>query len=421
MVQRIAILPEVYLTAATTEKFKTECFSVNLLRPLSREEASLNALVGGVLLRGSRRHPDLTAVSTALEELYGAEIGNVIRKRGEVQCIGLYADTLCDEAVGEPIFAQTAAMTAELLLDPVTEGGVFRTDYVEQEKENLIRSIRARMNGKRAYAHSQMTKAMFRNEAFGVDRLGEEEDVIPITPESLFAHYKKLLATSRVEICYTGRKDPETVAAILRDALAALPRETCVPVGTVFVPRAEKVQEIVERMDVTQGKLCMGFRAGRSVLDEKWPATALLNAVFGGGLTSKLFANVREKLSLCYYARSAPDKYKGVLSVSSGIEFEKYEVAKAAILEQLDACRRGEITETELRWAKDQISLALRTLGDSPTQLDDFHLGNAVIERKVTPEELCRRNEALTVADLAEAAREITLDTVYFLRGEEEQ
>ncbi len=421
MVRRIAILPEVYLTAVTTDKFKTECFSVNLLRPLCREEASLNALTVGVLMRGSSMHPDLNAVSAALEELYGAEIGNVIRKKGEVQCVGLYADTLCDEAVGEPLFAQTAAMTAELLLDPVTEGGVFRTDYVEQEKENLIRSIRARVNGKRAYAYTQMTKAMFRNEAFGVDRLGEEKDVTPITPESLFAHYRKILATSRVEICYTGRKTPETVAAILREALAALPRERCIPVGTAFVPRAEKSQEIIERMDVTQGKLCMGFRTGRSVLDENWPATALLNTVYGSGLTSKLFVNVREKLSLCYYASSSPDKYKGFLCVSSGIDFDKFEVAKAAILEQLDACRRGEISGTELQTAKDQLALALRTVGDSPTRLDDFHLGNAVIGREVTPEELRSRNDALTVADLAEAAKDITLDTVYFLRGEAEQ
>ena len=167
MVQRIAILPDVYLTAVTTDKFKTECISLNLLRPLCREEAAMNALLGGILLRGSKRCPDLTAVSTALEELYGAEIGNLIRRKGEVQCIGLFADCLCDEAVGEPIFAQTVAMAAELLLDPVTDGGVFREDYIAQEKENLIRSIRARMNGKRVYAHTQMVKAMFRDEAFG--------------------------------------------------------------------------------------------------------------------------------------------------------------------------------------------------------------------------------------------------------------
>ncbi|MBR2080916.1 MAG: insulinase family protein [Oscillospiraceae bacterium] len=421
MVQRIAILPDVYLTAVTTDKFKTECISLNLLRPLCREEAAMNALLGGILLRGSKRCPDLTAVSTALEELYGAEIGNLIRRKGEVQCIGLFADCLCDEAVGEPIFAQTAAMAAELLLDPVTDGGVFREDYIAQEKENLIRSIRARMNGKRVYAHTQMVKAMFRDEAFGVDRLGEEADVNAITPENLFAHYRRVLATSRVEICYTGRKSPEAVAAILREALAALPRETCVSVGTVFVPRAERTQEIIERMDVTQGKLCMGFRTGRSVRDENWRASALMNAVFGGGLTSKLFLNVREKLSLCYYASSSIEKYKGFLCVSSGIDFDKFDVAKAAILEQLEACRRGEITEKELQMAKDHVALALRTVCDNPSRLDDFHLGNAVLGREVTPEELRKKNDVLTVGDLADAAKDVTLDTVFFLRGEAEQ
>ena len=418
MARRIAILPDVYLTAVKTQKFKTECFSLNLLRPLCREEASKNALLSGILLRGTKRHPDLTAINIALEELYGAEIGGVIRKKGEVQCLGMYADILCDEAVGEPIFAQTAAMTAELLLEPATEGAAFRSDYVAQEKENLLRSIRARVNEKRAYAFKRMVGNMFRNEAFGVDRLGEEADVPPITPKALYAHYRKILATSRVEICYSGGKEPETVAEILRDALAALPREACVPVGTLVVPRAERVNEIVEHMDVTQGKLCMGFRVGRSVLDETWCAAALLNVVLGGGMTSKLFLNVREKRSLCYYASSSVDKYKGFLYVSSGIEFDKFEETRDAILEQLEACRRGEISERELRSAKDQVTLALRTLGDNPVALDDFHLGNALIGREIEPERLMKSYEALTADDLAAAARDITLDTVYFLRGE---
>ena len=420
MVRRIAILPDVYLTAVQTTKFKTECFSLNLLRPLCREEASKNALLSGVLLRGTKEHPDMTAINIALEELYGTEIGGLVRKKGEVQCVGLYADMLCDEAVGEPIFAQTAAMAAELLLEPVTENGAFRADYVGQEKENLIRSIRSRVNEKRVYAYRQMVGTMFRGEPFGVDRLGEEEDVEAITPRTLYAHYQTILATSRVEICYSGRKDPETVAEVFRGALKELPRESCVPVGTLVVPRAERVKEAVERMDVTQGKLCMGFRAGRSVQDENWCATALLNVVFGGGVTSKLFLNVREKRSLCYYASSTADKYKGFLAVSSGIDFDKFEETKAAVLEQLDACRRGEISEKELRAAKDQLALALRTLGDNPVALDDFHLGNAVIGRETEPVQLMETYEALTAADLAEAAKAVTLDTVYFLRGEAE-
>ncbi len=416
----VTILPGVTLSAVRSDKFKTGCFSVNFLRPLCREEASKNALTFSVLLRGTEKHPDIQSLSDAMDDLYGAEIGLLIRKKGEVQCVGLYCDYVEDAMLpGENIFSGVVALMAEMLLNPVLENGVFRRDYVEREKENLIHSIRSRLNSKRAWAVSRLVKTMFRDEAYGVDRLGEEEDVAPITPQTLYEHYRHILAASRVEICYMGRLPAQEVAEALRRALADLPRETVTPVDTVFVPAAGEVKSVTESLDVTQGKLCMGFRLGTRAGRPDWAAMVVLNSVYGSGVTSKLFVNVREKMSLCYYASASLEKFKGVMVVSSGIEFSQVETAKNAILAELEACRRGEITAEELDSAKKHLISSLRTSMDSPGQLDEYYLGQAISGTSGTIPEFISRVETVTAEDCAACARRITLDTVFFLKGTE--
>lgn len=417
---RREILPGVMLTAVQSDKFKTGCFSVNLLRPLCQKEASKNALIFSVLLRGTEHHPDLQSLSAAMDEMYGAEIGLLVRKKGEVQAVGLYADYVEDDLLeGETVFSQVVDLVTEMLLQPRLEDGVFKGEYVEREKENLIHSIRSRINSKRSYAVGQMVKTMFLGEAYATDRLGEEEDVTPITAKSLYGHYEQILKSSRVEICYMGRKDPETVAQTFRAALQNMPRGELVPVSTVFVGKAGKVKHVEERLNVTQGKLCMGFRLDCKGDEKGWPAVQVFNAVFGSGVTSKLFVNVREKMSLCYYASSSLEKFKGIMMVSSGIEFDQFETAKTAILQQLEDCRNGEISDYELESAKKNLLSGLKTAKDSPGQMDEFFLGQAISGTTETLDEIMEQIAMVTKGDAAEAAKHVTLDTVYFLKGVE--
>lgn len=415
---RITVMPGVMLTAVQSDKFKTGCFSVNFLRPLCRKEASKNALIFSVLLRGTQQYPDMQSLSAAMDELYGAEIGLLVRKKGEVQAAGLYADFVEDEFVGgESVFQKTVQLMAQMLLQPRLENSVFKQDYVEREKENLIHSIRSRINSKRSYAMSQMVKTMFCGEAYGTDRLGEEEDVTPITAEMLYDHYQNVLATSRVEICYMGRRTPEEVAETFRDAFCAMPRKEMVEVSTVFVERAEKTKNVEESLNVTQGKMCMGFRLGACAVQGDWAAVQVMNGVFGSGVTSKLFLNVREKMSLCYYASSTLEKYKGIMAVSSGIEFSQFETAKAAILQQLEDCKNGVISDYELESAKKYLISGLKAAKDSPGQMDEFHLGQAITGRTGTLDDAMEKLAAVTRERVVDATRNVTLDTVYFLKG----
>lgn len=419
MIKTIAVAPGITLRAMQTEKFKTACFSLNFLRPHTAADAALDALLPSVLLRATEHYPDIRSISMQLDALYGASLGTLIRRKGEIKLVGFYADFIEDAFLpeGESVFAPIVDLTEEILFRPLTENGVFCAQNVEGEKQNLINAIEAEMNDKRTYAMAKMLRVMCENESYGVPRLGRAEEVRVITPQTLWAHYQKVLKTSRIELFYAGQKSPETVAEAFRRLFAGKQPETCTPVGTQVIRAADKTRELSERMDVTQGKLVIGLRTGITVEDADYPALLLLNAVYGAGVTSKLFVNVREKLSLCYYASSSLEKYKGVMLVSAGVDFKNYETAKAAIFKELDDCKCGKITSEELEAARQAVLSALRAAQDSPAQLDEFYMGTT-IARMDDFEELTIKVSALTAEDLTLAAQKLTVDTIYFLKGE---
>ena len=174
-----------------------------------------------------------------------------------------------------------------------------------------------------------------------------------------------------------------------------------------------------ERMDVTQGKLVLGFRLGECMEDPDRAAIHVFNAVYGSGATSKLFMNVREKLSLCYYASSAVILRKGLMLVSSGISSENFEAAKAEILAQLEAVKNGDISDDELLWAKRSVASDLRASMDSQGELEGFWLSQAIDGADYGPLELAELAENVTKEDIMRIAASVELDMVYFLYGED--
>ena len=395
------LMPGVRLTAVHTNKFKSNLLSLSLLSPLKAETASANALLPYVLRRGTERHPDMESLSAALDDLYGGSIEPSVRKKGETQAVGFVASFLDDAfAPGQTrILEDAAQLLGDLFLRPATDKGGFRSDYVEGERANLIDRIQAQINEKRAYSLLRLSQEMCANEPYGVDKLGDEEHAAALTPVSLWARYQALLSTAPVELYYCGSAPADRAAEALTAALAGL---------------------VTESLDVTQGKLALGFRTGGScVWEDDFPALMVFNAVYGGTPTSKLFLNVREKLSLCYFASSILEKCKGILMVSSGIEFGNYEKAKAEILTQLENCRQGAIEDWELVAARQAIISSLSATLDAQGRLEDFWLGQAVAGLEEEPQALAQRIAAVTKEQVVAVANKLELDTIYFLKGKE--
>lgn len=423
-IQEISLAPGVTLRAVQTKKFKTSMLSVTFLEPLTQETASLNALLPKVLRRGTQAHPDMESLSAALDDLYGGGIEPILRKKGEVQCLGFWGSFLDDAFVpaGTHVLESAAALLGELVLTPAGEGTGFRQAYVDSEKDNLADKIRSQVNDKLQYSLSRLREEMCRGEAYGLDKLGTEAQAMAITNEALWARYRAVLETAPVYLYYCGSADPARVEQAFRAAFAGLPKTQRRPLPqtqAVPAPKGE-VRRFQDSLDVNQGKLILGFRAGGAFRDKDSVARGILfNAILGGTTNSKLFLNVREKLSLCYFANSSLAQNKGILQVYSGVEFANFQKAEEEILAQLRACQAGDISPEDFEAARRSVIGNQRTNLDAQGRLEEYWLNRFVSDTDFTTEELVQALEQVTLDQVVQVARQMQLDSVYTLRGKE--
>ena len=414
----------VELSAIQTDKFKTGLLAVTLTIPLSGETATAGALIPEVLSRGSRNHPDMERLSAATDALYGASLGPAVRQRGESQCVSFLSSFIDDHYAldGSAVLEPTAALMGEVMLDPVLQEAAFRRDYVESEGVNLADRIEARVNDKRGWAVFRLIQEMCAGEAYAVDKLGSAQCARSMTAERLWADYRALLSRARVNFYYGGAARLERVEDAVRRAFAPLltGRDAPVRCQVEAEPRGP-VRTVTDAMDVTQGKLAIGFRTGGiTMASDDYPALVVCNALYGGSANSKLFLNVREKLSLCYYASSMLDKVKGLMVVSSGVEFAQFDRAQEAILDQLEAMRRGDFTQEELTAAIRTVTGSLRGRQDSQGQMEDDRLTGVLFHAAAGEDgELIKAVEAVTADQVAGAAQKLKLDTIFRLTGKE--
>ncbi len=418
MIQTKQLLPSVTLRCCRDTRFKQGCFSFQIIRQMDAGEAAMNALLPNVLLRGTNQNPDLRAITQRLDELYGASVSPLVRRVGDYQTVGLYCGFMDDRFAlpGDRVLEPMFSFLEELLLDSPLKDGGFLPEFVESEKKNLIATIESELNDKRAYAMGKLLKLMCREDTFGLPRMGEPEQVAAIKPGKLYGHYREILRTSPIQLFYVGSADSGRVAELVKPLFARLNRA---PGGlepqTAFRPCEGR--DAVETMEVAQGKLCMGFTTSITNRDAGFPAMQIFNTVFGAGMTSKLFMNVREKLSLCYSVGSGYYGTKGIVTVSAGIDFDKEQLTREEILGQLDACRKGDISAEELKAAKEAILSSLRATHDSSGSIEGYYATAALSGMGMTPQAYMTAVENVTREQVVAAANTVTLHSTYFLKG----
>jgi len=418
MIKTQELFPGVTLRCCRDTRFKQGCLSFQLVRPMCREENAMNALLPSVLLRGTKAHPNLRAITQHLDELYGAAVSPIVRRVGDYQTTGLYCGFMDDRFAlpGDQVLDPMVAFLRELLLESPVENGGFLPAFVESEKKNLIATIEAELNDKRTYAMGRMLESMCREDSYGLPRLGRKEDVAAIDPVALYDHYRKILRESPIHIFYVGSGEPEEVAKLLMPVLSGLKRAPVAPAPQTPFHTCPG-SDLTESMEVSQGKLCMGFVTPITNRMPEFPVMQILNTIFGSGMTSKLFLNIREKMSLCYFIGSGYYGSKGIVTVSAGIDFDKEALTKQEVLRQLAACQAGEISQEELKAAREAVLSSLRATHDSPASIEGYYATAALSGMTMTPEEYMAAVENVTLDQVVAAANGLTLHTTYFLKG----
>ena len=420
--ERKELASGIFWNAVHETKFKSNLISVRFVLPLTADTAAKNALLFPVLLRGSESFPNIGSIRREEESIYDTTLNDSVYKRGDTQVLELRMSVLDNKYAidGMDITERAMMLLDDILLHPVTENGVFCEEYVESEKEKLIDDILAQVNDKRRYAMTRLTEEMFEGDAFGLSELGTVETTEAVCPVCLWKQYHEMLSTARIEIFAIGNFDFDALSARFARMFEGIERRyTGAPETKVMQDARKEVKTVYERQNITQGKLSLGFYTGSTVHDEDYHVMQMLNVIFGAGVTSKLFLNVREKLSLCYYCGSSENGQKGYMTVNSGIEFANEKKAADEILFQLDEIKKGNISESELRDARLALLDAIGRVGDSTGNILNWYFSGVMNGKLISPEEKRALIESVTAKDIVKKAQDIRLDTYYFLCGKE--
>lgn len=420
---RLEIGDGISLCHIKTGKFKHASLAISYSTKLSAENAVMNSLITSVLTKSCARFPKMEDFNRELDRLYAASICGSVKKFGEVHTAVIKADTLQNKFVpdGEDVIKELTNLVLDALLAPSLPDGVFDKEIFESEKTNLIDQIRASQNDKDGYAVRRCAEIMCENEKFSTYVHGDEQTVSEVTVESLTERYRELIAGAKLEIYFVGDYDAEALANILRERFEDVKRNVTLDVPATKVRRkaSGEVKRVNETAPISQAKLSIGFRLGRSLSDRNFPAVTLFKEIYGGSPTSKLFANVREKLSLCYYCSPAVEQIKGIMIVASAIEAKNKERAEEEILLQLEKIREGEISDEEFNSARESLINRYNEIADSTDAIIAWYMQRSVLGFVDSPDIAALAISFLTKEHVVEAAKEISLDTVYLLSGEE--
>ena len=420
--QSVKINNNLSVNVISMTKLKTTSVGVYIHRPLCESDASYNALLPLVLKSGNKLCPDRESVAKYLENLYGASMGATTLKRGEDHIIYFDAETISDRYApeGEKLVSDLLRVVLASIFEPVEINGTFDEKIVEQEKVNAIDKLDAFVNDKRSYASSRCQQETARGTNFAILRYGTREGLSSITAKSLYDYYKSIITSSVIDVYICGDADAAAAAEVVREYTDKLSfTDAEIPKTEIISRQQGDVHKVTEEMDVAQGKLAVGFLTNIKPSDSDYDALIVFNSVFGAGAHSKLFNNVREKLSLCYYASSQVERAKGMITVNAGIEFENFKKAYDEILVQLEEIRKGNISDDEFNASVSALVNTFNSYYDDQRAMATFSLVEKVNGTNRTVEECIERVKRVTVDEVAAAANKLKLDTVYFLKGKE--
>lgn len=411
-----------------TDRFKMSRLSLNFIMPADAEKTPLTKLMLAVMMRGSKKYPSINLINKRLDELYGATVTWRVTPIGERHVFRISCDMLGNRyrlhGDDSDIAAGVAALVLDILFDPLKdEQGMLDGFNIASEKKIAIDSIKAKINDQKAYAADQCRKIMLGDHISGISTYGTPEMIEGFTARQLTENIERFLRESVIECYYVGNDDADKLVSMISESFASLGRKTNRIFGseTAFMPVEMTLKEKNETMEVSQGRLQIGCRCGTVMSDEKYYAMNLFNEIFGGSSVGKLFMNLREKKSLCYYCYSSYHSANGTIMIGCGIKKENKDKAIKEIYAQLKAMQRGDFDYDEINIAKQTIISGLRQVYDNPSAIEAYCFRRLLADVHESVDESIDKIFAVTKDQIIAAARLVELDTVYFLSGSGEE
>ncbi len=417
MIKKINLNDGININVIETSKFKSNVIAYYIVRPLNKDEVTKNTLLPVVLRRATEKYGNNLLINRRLEELYGAKLGVGVLIRGNKQIIRIAVEFVDNKYIQDDKYIEEVLdILDQVVYNPKIENKAFDQDIIRKEKRNLKQRIESKINDKREYALESGIAIMCEGDSFSIPALGYIEDVDKIDEKNLYEHYKNILETSEIQIFYTGNENKEIETYfenknyLGRKNILKVEREN-------LLEYKDEIQEIREEMDINQGKLVMGYKTNIPYEDQLYTALVVGNVIFGGGPNSKLFLNVREKESLAYSISSRVYKYKSLIILDAGIEFDKFEATKEIIGEELDKMKLGDFSDKEIEIAKKAIISSYNSVDDNIGSITEMEFDNIISKDDRTVADKIKSIESVKKEEIIEAMKTVELDTIYFLEN----
>lgn len=421
MIQLQSFAPGVDGIYIPSDRFKTTRISVNFFLPLTAQTLSANTILPSMLTTSCKSYPDYRSLHTRLDSLYGASVGGYAGKVGDAHLLSVTI-TYLDDAYTEKGNAKACAeLLGEMIFSPnLDENGCFQAADIAREKRLLEENILGELNNKRAYAISKAEAILCKEDVYGLPQLGTPEGAKCLSEADIRAAWQRALREAYIRISVVGSTAPDEIFDVLRARFATVERKAAtLPVSAPILP-VDQPERTCEKLDVAQGKLVMAFTTRRTGSMIDLVPFSVMCDLFGGGPYSLLFANVREKLSLCYYCAARSNRFKGILLVDSGVEKQNAAAAEKEILAQLERVKQGDFADSDLAAAILGRSDRIRTMFDSQRETESFYLSQMFDTHTCTPDELLEKLAGVTREQIIEAAKDIQLSLTYMLSPKED-
>lgn len=402
----------------TDTKFKSNSIFVRFLTDFCDDDAAALAMIPAVLTSCNKYYPEGTEFLKRLNSLYGTGIIGMSGFKGDGYEICLSVEYLADRYAldGDKISKDAAQLLLDCIFEPAAENNGFAESEFNLRKNDLLDAIDSEINDKISYALNLSYETVFEGEISAKKYYGSRKAVEAVTPQKAYEVYVKLLNEAKIEVSFCGCGDFKEANALFAEAFKN-DRVSFKNPAFISYSKAKNEPAYVEKhMDVSQANIVMAFKAGGGDL----MTAQMLTAIYGGSTFSKLFVNVREKMSLCYFCTASYSEAKGTMLVVSAVEPDNIEKAKNEIIRQLECIAEGDFTEENFISAKRYLASGAMSKNDRISSLDAWYSLGLARGKVISVSDYVKMLGKVTREDIAALAAKMKLDTVFVLKNSEE-
>lgn len=361
-------------------------------RSETAKENGISHFLEHFLFKGTKKYPTALAISSLIDSIGGEMNANTGKEHTQY-------------------YIKAASKHLPLIFEVLTDmvqNPLLDSAELEREKGVIVEEINMYKDTPMYEIENILESNMWPKDTLGRDIAGTKETVTKFTREMFLDYINRHYQTPNMILGVSGKYNQKILNDLIAKYWSKYPRKKYFGWNKVS-DRQASYRIKVQYKETEQAHLAFGFK-GFAYGDKRNSAQSVLSAILGGGMSSRLFTEVREKRGLAYYVRASGGAYQdtGVFNVGAGVQIVKIEEAIEVILKELTRIKTEKVDLAELTKAKDYIKgRSILALEDNQVRLDWFLEACAFKPKILVPEEVFKKIDAVTPEDIQKVAKDL--------------